>query len=414
MPPQLKDSFLASLRLAKETKLRAVVDSTRQRQNSAWDHWANFCAAHNIDSFLTGVQGAEAILQVFLLCVRQGTYNTSRQQVRAGTVAKYLTAISQRIISMVEADTRNKAVGDGSYHYALKKLLKAFARSDPPTNRVWPINVRILEELWNMPPPPGFSPAMWRRIQDMCVIGFFFMLRPGEYAKPLRKDTRSQPFRLSHVYFLHPINKDLPAILPGDPLCNDSNVLHAGLKFDDQKSGYKGDMVTHSATGRTLCPVSSLKRICREITDHMGGITTPLYNYYEPQPSRGHPHFMPLESSDLTSPLHLAAGCCQQETGIPPDKISARSLRAGGATALLCAKVSKDIVSLLGHWRGDSVDIYMRTNTHTFTTGYSTQMYDSGSYKFASFLDNGNWAELHDLIPDDAPTTSKTPTSLTY
>lgn len=401
MPPERRESFKADLRFAKEAQCRSVVESTRVHENAAWAHWETFCQAHNIDCFLIGVQGAESCLQVFLARVRKGALNSSNRQVLAGTVAKYLTAISKRIVSLVEKADRDPAIDRGSYSPGLTNMLKGFARDDPPPNRVWPVNVRILKELRRMLPMEGFSPDKWRRVQDMCTIGFFFMLRPGEYAQTSTRDTQTKPLRVDNVYFLQ--NKSTAALPPTALSCNDSSLYFGGITLDDQKAGHKGDRVTHSATNKELCPVVSLRRVVSDILAHHGSYNTPLFSYHESHPSKGEPRFLDLSSDDLTKALRHAAAACFKETGIPPDKISARSLRAGGATALLCAGVTSDIVKLLGHWRSDSVDIYTRTSTHTLTEHYATKMFDAGEYKFSSYQANEDWPELPDLLPDDAP-----------
>jgi len=388
MPPAERDAFLLDLRSTEEARAKAVVESTRRRSASAWDRWHAYCSSLNIRSDLSGVTGADALLRVFALRVRRGDFNRNHQQVRAGTVSTYLSAISKKIIQLVDAADRNPAVAPGSYHPSLKDMLKAFARDDPPPKRVWPVNTDILSELLQLPAPVGTSPAKWRRLQDMSIIGFFFLLRPGEYAHG-SDDTQSKPFRLRNVLFLEgpqatrldqagttagPTKTSAPALSD----CNDSNVQYVGLQFDDQKSGFRSDQATHSRSHTALCPVDALQRICRDILQHHGSDATPLYNYYEPSLSR----FRPLDSASITAALKLAAGKCYSRTGIHPDNITARSLRAGGATALLCAGIAKDIVKLVGRWRSDAVDRYLRTGTITITEGYAARMVHAGSYRF--------------------------------
>ena len=53
----------------------------------------------------------------------------------------------------------------------------------------------------------------------------------------------------------------------------------------------------------------------------------------------------------VTNALHWAAKCIQDRTGIPFQLISARSLRPGGPTALLCANVHKQSFQLICHWK---------------------------------------------------------------
>jgi len=103
--------------------------------------------------------------------------------------------------------------------------------------------------------------------------------------------------------------------------------------------------------------------------------------------------------SQLTAALRLATERCKDRTGIPPKLINARSLRAGGATALLCAGISKDTTKILGCWRSDAVDVYIRTSTHTATAGFSKKMLDAGGYKFGP---DREASTLPHLIPEEA------------
>jgi hypothetical protein len=314
-------------------------------------------------------------------------------------VAKYLCAISKEIIRMVDETARTAAIRPRSLHPAIKELLTSFAGTDPPTNRVWPINATIVNELYRMPAPPGYTPNQWRRIQDMCVIGYFFLLRPGEYAKPKTSGSKTKPFRLEHAYFLHEHNTTI--VHPTAHSCNDSTIHFCGLRFDDQKNAAKGDMVTHERTSnQPICPVRSLKRIALDILSHHGSSATPLYCYYETT-GQASGSFVPLTSDQLTAALRLAAKNVEPITGIPPSKITVRSLRAGGATALLCAKIDKDVVKLLFRWRSDAIDAYLRTSTLTLTRGFSTKMLDHGNYKFMSYDNENEFTAIPDLIPDD-------------
>jgi hypothetical protein len=398
LPAAIKDAFYADIVTVATARAESVVESTRSAQASCWTHWENFCRELRIDSHLIGVQGAEVYLQVFLVRVRRGDLNRAHATTRAGTVAKYLCAISKEIIRMVDSPSRTSAIAPKSYHASIKEMLKAFTRKDPPPNRVWPVNATIVTELYRMAAPQGFTPNQWRRIQDMCVIGFFFMLRPGEYASTTTKEPQTVPFRLEHAYFLR--EHELHIVNPTIASCNDSTIHFCGLRLDDQKNRSKGESITHEATNKPICPVRSLKRIAHEIITNNGTSKTPLYQYYETAgPGAG--TFCTLTSKHLTAALRLAAAKCQHITGIPPDKITARSLRAGGATALLCAKIDKEIVKLLGHWRGDSVDVYLRTSTHTVTRGFSTKMLEHGNYKFISYENENDFTAIPDLLPDD-------------
>jgi len=130
------------------------------------------------------------------------------------------------------------------------------------------------------------------------------------------------------------------------------------------------------------------------------GINTPLYSYFVPATAKKKHSWADVTTSQLTTALRLAAERCQDRTGIPPKLINACSLRAGGATALLCAGVSKDVTKILGRWRSDAVDVCIRTSTHTATAGFSKKMLDAGGYKFAP---DQEASTLRHLIPEEAP-----------
>ena len=58
----------------------------------------------------------------------------------------------------------------------IKHLLRAFARTDPVPNRVWPISVTILRTLLAMPKPDKLSEELWAAIKDLAIMGFFYLL----------------------------------------------------------------------------------------------------------------------------------------------------------------------------------------------------------------------------------------------
>ncbi|MGL4350403.1 MAG: hypothetical protein ACRCT2_07560, partial [Plesiomonas shigelloides] len=215
---------------------------------------------------------------------------------------------------MVDSSERTSAVAPKSLAPGIKEMLRSFTRKDPPTTRVWPVNAVILAELYRMDCPRTFTEAQWRRIQDMCIVAFFFMLRPGEYAATRSTDTQSVPFRMEHVYFLH--KHDVNAINPTLASCNDSTIHHVGLRLNNQKNRAKGETITHKASQQQICPVRSLKRITYEIISNQGNHKTKLYEYHDPY-SRLRNKFCTLYSSDLTAALRLAAARCQHLTGIP-------------------------------------------------------------------------------------------------
>ena len=69
-------------------------------------------------------------------------------------------------------------------------------------------------------------------------------------------------------------------------------------------------------------------------------------------------------------------------TGIPASEISARSLRAGGAMALLCGKVDYDLIRLLGRWHSDAMIRYLHLQAQPVMRQFAKAMYNHGRYTF--------------------------------
>ena len=98
----------------------------------------------------------------------------------------------------------------------------------------------------------------------------------------------------------------------------------------------------------------------------------------------------------MTNALRHAARIVQPLTGIDPNLLSTRSLRPGGATALLCAGVDKDHIQLLGRWQSDAMLRYLRIQAAT--SRLSQRMLAHGRYSFAP----GTFDQAH-ALPQEAP-----------
>ena len=66
--------------------------------------------------------------------------------------------------------------------------------------------------------------------------------------------------------------------------------------------------------------------------------------------------------------------------GFTEADIRARSLRAGGAMALLMARVDPDTIRLVGRWRSNMMLCYVNTTENILTKGLSVKMFKHGAY----------------------------------
>ena len=69
------------------------------------------------------------------------------------------------------------------------------------------------------------------------------------------------------------------------------------------------------------------------------------------------------------------------------DAVSARSLRAAGAMALLCSGVDHDITKLIGCWRSDEIMRYLHVQAEPIMKNFSKLMISHGSYNLLTQTD---------------------------
>ena len=81
-----------------------------------------------------------------------------------------------------------------------------------------------------------------------------------------------------------------------------------------------------------------------------------------------------VKPSDITSHLRCAVRFLGFGLGFTAHEVSARSLRAGGAMALLVSKVDTDIIQLLGRWRSDEMLRYLHLTAEPIMRTFAQKM----------------------------------------
>jgi len=104
-------------------------------------------------------------------------------------------------------------------------------------------------------------------------------------------------------------------------------------------------------------------------------LDTPLAAYYDI-----HQHRRGVLSADITASLHMATAAVGHTIGFTPGNISARSLRAGGAMALLCADVDPDVIRLLGRWKSDTMFRYLFVQARPLVNKFAHRMLTDGDF----------------------------------
>jgi hypothetical protein len=251
--------------------------------------------------------------------------------------------------------------------FRLQRMLRAYAKDDPPPNRVKPVPVPVLRRIFSI--SFATQDPTNHALADMIGLAFFFLLRPGEYTD---KSTDSHPFEIRDVQLFFGQQR-LDCIQ-----ATDAQLLSAtfgSLTFRTQKNGVRGEVVGLAHSGDPLLsPPRILARRLIHLRHHNAPNTTALARVYTATGTTS------ITASLITSTLRSAVTYLGPSLGFLPSDVSARCLRAAGANALLCAKVDSDIIRLLGRWRSDEMLRYLHLQAAPIMNDFSRRMLDGGSF----------------------------------
>ncbi len=150
-----------------------------------------------------------------------------------------------------------------------------------------------------------------------------------------------------------------------------NQALFSTLTFGDQKNAVRNEVIGLKISGDTfLCPVKALIRRVLHLRSHGAPLSTPLARVFSQDSIRTRS----VTPTVITKTLRDAVRYIGFDLGFLPSDVSARSLRAAGATALLVAKVDTDIIRLLGRWRSDEMLRYLHVSSEAMMASYSAKM----------------------------------------
>jgi hypothetical protein len=358
----------SELGLIKENAAKGISPGRVGANNTSWSIWATFCRDLTCDPFLQNISDPMPLLQIFANRYRSGALAPSCSPVRSRTVEAALRAVGQTFSTLGYQDPRLQS--SGKLDIRLQRQLQAYSKDDPPPSRVKPIPLQIIQHVVVMCARSN-DPKL-QAISHMIILGFFFLLRPGEYAFTDNPD--AAPFRLCDIHVLL-YNRRLD---PAQCLEQDlDNATHIALEFTRQKNGVRGELVGLGRSGHpTLCPVKAAVLRIKHLRIHRAHPNTPIYSFHT-----GH-MWRTITTTDLTQQLRLATTTLGHTVGIHPADISIRSLRSSGAMALLCADVDSDRIRLLGRWRSDEMLRYLHVQALPVVAPLARQMVQHGFFTF--------------------------------
>jgi hypothetical protein len=159
------------------------------------------------------------------------------------------------------------------------------------------------------------------------------------------------------------------------PVGDFHRVTHVTITFDDQKNRNRGETIGHSRSGHPFaCPVIALIGRLLHFRERHAPNDTPLCTYY-----------LDATTTTTLNNKHLAALLSTSATALPhlnylSTDISPRSLRSGGAMALLCGNIDTDVIKLVGRWKSDAIFRYLHAQALPIVTNLSRVMVQHGAY----------------------------------
>jgi hypothetical protein len=269
----------------------------------------------------------------------------------------------------------------------LSSLYKGFSNEDPAPERVKPMPMQILHHADRIHAPDD---ALAAAAIDLAWIAVFYLLRPGEYCK----SADNKPILFRHV------GLRIGERILDTTSCPIHELLLAtasSITFDDQKNRERGEIIAHALSGHPrACPTK--KALARRLvylrsTQHHHP-TTPLCAV------RFQQRWTFVTSSLLTTTLQASAAALPV-LGFQPDQVTARSMRAGGAMALLCGRVDANIIRLVGRWKSDAMFRYLHAQALPLVQNLATTMLNHGTFTLAPGADLPPAAAAILQIPGD-------------
>ncbi len=199
----------------------------------------------------------------------------------------------------------------------------------------------------------------------MIILALFFLLWPGEYTN---NDKTS--FCLKDVQlFIGPHSLNLQTLT----LIELAQARVGSLTFTDQKNGIRGKVIGQASTGNSfVCLVKALVQCILYLQSHNAPPTTPLSLVFNTSAR--------VTPSVLTATLSNSVQYLGPNLRFLPPEVSAQSLRAPGATALLLAQFHPDVIRLIVRWGSDKMLRYLHVQVYQLMHNYSRLMLDAGNY----------------------------------
>jgi hypothetical protein len=247
-------------------------------------------------------------------------------------------------------------------------MIKGYQREDPKSEPQLAVPVSITEHVLDSHRAQSPCCPQKEAIADLINIGFYYLLRVGEYTKPRSQARNTIPFRVQDITFRNALGN---LISNTSPLLTLLTAAEATIRMPNQKNGVKGQCIHQECTGSLHSPVKSLARRVHHILTNNGTAATSIFAYTHPLKVG----WQSITSHHINTTLKQAAGDIGlYKLGYTPNDVSSHSLRAGGAMAMHLNGVDANTIRKMGRWKSETFLMYIHEQISAFATGVSLKM----------------------------------------
>jgi hypothetical protein len=314
------------------------VEETTRNREKYWRYWVRYCEPLGLDPYVdaatTSFKQRVRAITGFAARVRTGYYGYGKQ-VAVGTVRSALTAIGQKAAMDRGINPLQVEGGSKQWLFPFQLMLDGWRKSDPPTTKKLPVEVDVVECIADLGRDKEAS-ACDRRVGDLGLVAFYYLLRVGEYATTgSRKQNTKQTtqFRWRDVTFFYKDENNKLKRLPSNASAKSLlKATGATLRLTNQKNGWKNVCIHQQANGDVHhCPVKALARIVIALRSFTSDKSTFLSTYIDESGQQ-----RDVTDKDMRRAIKFAAVYLDYPgtRGIAVEEVDTHSLRAGGANAL--------------------------------------------------------------------------------
>jgi len=253
-------------------------------------------------------------------------WNTKDRGNQHGTIASKVSAIRwyHQVLTGYDPET--------DHGYQL--LMRSLKRLSKPVAKKHPITADMLRRIFDI---LDLSQSGHQLLWGLLLIGYFFLLRRGEF---LKVDGKWEKYVLR--------SGDIQFYDEHEVLCKSTNAAMVGIVLRGGKNNQYGrnEIRYQYATGDPLlCPVRGLAWIRLAGRKNRTRPEDPVSHI-----TSGHG----IRNSHMVQLLKYAA----REMGLDDSHYSTHSIRIGGSTALLNAGAQPLVIKLLGRWLSNCYQQY--------------------------------------------------------